>query len=145
MKEIQIKKSKDASPDWESILSQLKGCFSLLPYGEYVLTFSKKKTRRSVPQNSLMWLWFSCIAEETGHTKDEVHDYYCSKFLRHTLEWTYGEESWVTTTTHSLNTDQFKEFLTQVQADAQTTLGIELPNPDDYNFNEFYNYYINKL
>ena len=35
--------------------------FSSLRNGRYVVTIVREKDRRSIEQNALMWLWFSCI------------------------------------------------------------------------------------
>lgn len=32
------------------------------------------KTKRTLSQNDLLWMWHEHIAKQTGHTKDEVHE-----------------------------------------------------------------------
>lgn len=114
--------------------------FNLLSNGEYTLEIKRRKKKRSVDQNALMWMWFSCIEDETGTDKQDVHDYYCKKFLRRTVYFG-GKEEVVVRGTSRLNTAEMTIFLNKVQADAATELGIRLPSPDDVYFNAFTNRY----
>ena len=59
--------------------------FSLLSNGTYTITVKRTTERRSVSQNNLMWMWFACIERETGTPKQDVHDYYCKRFLRRSV------------------------------------------------------------
>lgn len=54
---------------------------SLLQNGTYTVKIVRKTQPRTIPQNSLMWMWFKCMAEATGTPKDDIHDYYKAKFL----------------------------------------------------------------
>ncbi|MDE5975395.1 MAG: hypothetical protein K2G69_02470, partial [Muribaculaceae bacterium] len=54
---------------------------SLLTNGEYTLSIKRKTRRRTIPQNALMWMWFTCMADSTGQCKEDFHDYYALKFL----------------------------------------------------------------
>ena len=56
--------------------------FDLLANGQYVLTIKRMSTKRSIAQNDLMWMWFTCIQDATGTPKEDVKLYYQSKFLR---------------------------------------------------------------
>ena len=68
-------------------------------------------------QNALMWMWFQCMEAETGTLKQDIHDYYCQKFLARRAV-IGGVEKWVTGGTSKLNTAQMTDFLNKVQADA---------------------------
>lgn len=114
--------------------------FSTLRDGRYVVTITKDRARRSLDQNALMWLWFSCVESETGTDRHDVHDYYCAKFLRRTIAWN-GTERTVVEGTRRLSKERMAEFLGKVQADAATEFGIRLPNPEDRYFEEFYQTY----
>ena len=50
---------------------------ALLRNGTYTVTVTRSRDPRSLDQNSLMWLWFTCIEQETGTPRQDVHDYYC--------------------------------------------------------------------
>lgn len=111
--------------------------FSLLQNGTYSIEVKKVTEKRTVSQNALMWMWFSCIERETGTPMQDVHDYYCKKFLCRVVH--IGERmEKVVGETKRMNTQQMTEFLNKVQADAATELGITLPRPEDRFFSEFY-------
>lgn len=114
--------------------------FNLLSNGEYTLEVKKKIRKRTFDQNALMWMWFTCIEDETGTLKQDVHDYYCKKFLWRTI-YINGKEEVVVQGTSKLNTVEMTLFLNKVQADAATEFGIRLPSPDDTYFNAFTNRY----
>lgn len=114
--------------------------FSLIANGEYELEIKRKIKRRTVDQNALMWMWFTCIEDETGTPKQDVHDYYCKLFLRRVVV-INGKEEVVVRTTSKLNTAEMTVFLNKVQADAAAEFGIRLPSPDDQFFNAFTNRY----
>lgn len=114
--------------------------FGLVTNGEYTLEIKKKVKKRTVDQNALMWMWFTCIEDETGTLKQDVHDYYCKKFLRRVVSFN-GKDEVVVRTTSKLNTAEMTTFLNKVQADAAAEFGIRLPSPDDQFFNAFTNRY----
>ena len=108
--------------------------------GRYTVTIAKEKQPRSLDQNSLMWLWFTCIASETGTPVQDVHDYYCAKFLRKQISWN-GTIRTVVEGTSKQTKDRMTVFLNEVQADAATEFGITLPDPEDRYFEQFYQTY----
>ena len=85
-------------------------------------------------------MWFTCIEQETGTDKQDVHDYYCHRFLRWTT-YINGKEIVVAGSTSKLNTLQMTDFLNKVQADAAAELGIRLPLPADRYYQEFIDEY----
>ena len=119
--------------DPAAILSSLRN-------GRYIVTIAKERQRRILDQNALMWLWFDCIAAETGTPRQDVHDYYCAKYLRRQIQWN-GTGRTVVEGTRHLDKDRFTQFLNEVQADAATEFGIRLPLPEDRYFEEFYQTY----
>lgn len=127
-----ILEKRDGKVTWEKPLDLL---LSLLPNGKFTLTIKKQAKDRSVSQNALMWMWFACIADTTGNTKEEVHDAYCFMFLSRPV--TMGSRSGIIPMgTSGLNTEEMKEFLDKVQADA-AQMGITLPDPGDQYFEAF--------
>lgn len=119
---------------------ELPYLFSTLANGTYSITVKKVQEKRSIAQNDLMWMWMTCIQNETDTPKDEVYMYYCKKFLMRTVK--VGEKmERIYMTTSKLNTEQMTEFLNKVQADALSELGIRLPTPQDKFWEEFYQDY----
>ena len=114
--------------------------FATLRNGRYTITISREKEPRSLDQNALMWLWFSCIEHETGTPRQDVHDYYCKLYLSKQVFWNDHYET-IYEGTSRLTKDRMSEFLTKVQADAASEFGITLPNPEDRFFEDFYQQY----
>lgn len=116
---------------------ELPYVFSLLSNGQYTITIKKASTKRSIPQNDLMWMWLSCIERETGTPKEDVYMYYCKKFLMKTITIGNHQER-IYNTSSKLNTEEMTDFLNKIQADAAAELGIRLPLPEDRFFEQFY-------
>ena len=116
---------------------ELPYVFSLLANGKYTITIKRANEKRSIPQNDLMWMWLTCIERETGTPKEDVYMYYCKKFLMKTIQ--IGDKlDHIYNTSSKLNQEQMSEFLTKIQIDALTELGITLPKPEDRFFEQFY-------
>ena len=113
---------------------------SLLRNGVYTVEIKRKTEPRTISQNSLMWMWFTCLEEATGTLKKDWHDYYCSKFLVRSVD-VKGGSIFIVGGTKDLNTIQFTKFLNQVQADAATEFGVTLPLPADRYYSDFINEY----
>ena len=113
---------------------------STLRNGRYTVTITRAKEPRSLDQNALMWLWFSCISAETGTPVQDVHDYYCRAFLMKEIEWN-GRREFIFSGTSKLSKERMTAFLDKVQADAAIEFGITLPNPEDRYFEAFYQTY----
>jgi hypothetical protein len=127
--------------DREMVIAQIKR----LDLGKtYTVDITEKKVRRTISQNSLYWLWLTCISVETGQDREDLHYYFKHKFLTPEKVLIFGEYQDRFSTT-SLNTVQFKYLLDHIQAFASVELSITLPDPDDKKFEDFYKYYIDKL
>ena len=124
--------------DW--LFQQINMRLGDLTNGKCLLSFEKKKEKRTLSQNRLMWLWFACIEHNTGTSKEDAHDYYCSLFLRRHVTLN-GRETEVVSGTSGLHTVQFADFLKKIQADAASELGITLPDPEATYWEEFERYY----
>lgn len=116
---------------------------SQLRNGRYKVTIERYTEPRSLSQNALMWLWFTCIEQETGTNKQDIHDYYCNMFLRRTAYFK-GKAKVIAGSTSKLNTLQMTDFLNKVKADAASEFGIYLPLPEDRYYQEFVNEYKNR-
>lgn len=139
-KTLQIVKQKGEVLNKDFIIKRLDNIFSLLVNGEHIITIAKQVKRRSIDQNRLMWLWFACIENETGTLKEDIHDYYCMKFLSRVTV-INGNDETIVSGTSKLSTAAMKDFLDKVQSDAASEFGMTLPNPDDLHWQEFENNY----
>lgn len=109
---------------------------SVLSNGKYRVTVERYTEPRSLSQNALMWLWLKRIEDRTGTDKLDVYNYYCRKFLSR-ITIVGGHEVTVNDTSSMLNTVQMSEFMTKIQADAASEMGITLPLPSDRYYEEF--------
>lgn len=121
-------------------LGRLDALVSTLSNGEYVLTITKRRERRTLSQNALLWMWIRCIADDTGNTTNDLYDVFCSKFLRKRVE-VNGDVVECCKTSSQLNTAEMTAFLDNIQVYAASELGITLPNPEDRNFEVFFQQY----
>ncbi len=145
MKPISVIKSSGVIQNEEEVRNKLFAGFSLLANGNYTITVTKQTRKRSIDQNAMMWWWWGIIEKSTGQDKNDIHDYFCSRFIDHRIVSFNGKNSNVTGRTSSLNTKQFGEFLDKVHAEVSTELGIRLPLPNDRFFDDYMNEYYNNL
>lgn len=138
MKQTEFYKTNGAVSNLGDLHAWLDRSVRYLKNGRYEVTVKEKKKKRSVAQNHLMWMWFACISQETGQPIQDIHDWYCLRFLpRDITDVATGQMVRVGGHTSTLSTEAFTEFLNQVQADASTELGIALPTPEDEVFSDF--------
>ena len=117
-----------------------------LPDKPFTCTIERERTRRSIDQNSLYWLWLSCISHETGGDKDAIHDYFKDEFLpKETVKSLPGIVYDRPVSTSKLDTVQFTQYLEKVQVFASSELGIVLPSPVDKAFEAFEEFYKNRI
>ena len=106
----------------------------------YTVEIRLRKGRRTLDQNALLWLWLTCVSQETGNDKDALHEYFKQKFLQPEAVNVGGDEM-NHYSTRKLTTAQFKEYLDKIQIFASVELAITLPDPDDKIWEAFYEHY----
>jgi len=106
---------------------------------------TEKQKNRTIDQNSLMWLWLACIQDETGEDKQNLHEFFKSKFLGFKNQLFNGEEYQVKETTTKLNTTEMTNYLDNIKRFASVELGIYLPTLQDVCFSDFFEIYKNKI
>jgi len=116
-----------------------------LPDKKYIVKIELKREIRSLPQNKLMWLWLTCIEQETGNDKNDLHDHFKDKWLPKKVVAMFGKIIEKPISTSELDSKQFTDYLERIQQFANIELGIVLPNPDDLHFAEFYQEYSNRI
>lgn len=99
------------------------------------VTVGPHRKRRSLSQNSLMWLWLTdvidAVHEHTGTDKDDLHAFFKQKFLTPRIVEIGGEVIERHTTT-TLKTNEMSEYLDKIYAWVTSELGIILPLPTEY-------------
>ena len=112
--------------------------FSTLKNGAYHITIKRASEKRSINQNSLLWMWLSLMERETGTPKTEFYKFYKQKFLSRSVQIGNRIENDCTDDPKELTKERFTDFLRKVQADAAQEFGIQLPVPEDRFFENFY-------
>lgn len=95
------------------------------------------RERRTIPQNSLYWMWVGLIADETGNNPDELHEVFKVMFLGSKTVEIAGITHEIPLSTTSLDTAGFTHFLERLEAWVGSELGIVLPRPEDAFWAEF--------
>lgn len=93
------------------------------------INITNKRPRRSLAQNRYMHLYFSLIAESSGHTLLEVKNWAKGKHLSQGITELYGSKVRIVKETSKLNMSELCEFLNRVTEDT----GIPLPDPAPFN------------
>ena len=106
---------------------------------DWVIKVTKQRKPRSLDQNSLLWLWLTCLEQdsETGYTKEEFYTFFLSEFPTYRVIL----ERQVQVSSSSFDSVEMTRFLDNIQRFAAGELGIELPDPSHRHFEEFQNRY----
>jgi hypothetical protein len=104
--------------------------------GEVTITVERKRATRSVLQNA--WYWgqvLRLLAEHTGYTVDELHDYCKQRFNPKRLVLCDGwgevkDEQRIGQSTRELNRITFGEYCEAIRQWAREDLGVVIPDPD---------------
>jgi hypothetical protein len=106
---------------------------------DWIVEVKKQKKPRSLDQNSLLWLWLTCLERdsETGYTKEEFYTFFLSEFPTYRVIL----ERQVQVSSSNFDSVEMTRFLDNIQKFAAAELGIELPDPSDLRFQEFINSY----
>lgn len=110
----------------------------------YTVEITERRIKRTISQNGLYWMWLTCISHETGNDKNDLHEYFKQRFVLPESKTIFGNSIEYRSTT-GLNTIQFKYLLDNVQIFASTELAITLPDPEDKRWEEFFDYYKDKM
>lgn len=153
----------------------LESEFKTMAADEYYADLKKRKAyveireiklKRKLDQNGLYWLWLTCIQQETGMYKDELHVLYRAKFLRRSDEYVekiIKPEIWnrikeiseqflfrkemaeiidlISKSTTELAIDEFARFMNQIKDHSKNQFGVVLLNLEEKQFSEFYREY----
>ena len=98
----------------------------------YEVTIKPYKRNRSLEQNSLMWKWYSIIADDLGYTTEEIHEEFMRKLL---IPITMQTPSGLVEvySTKKLKVKEMTAYLEGIERTA-TDMGIALPRPYDNNY-----------
>ena len=110
---------------WRGVLARHKG-------RRVHLTVQREQQRRSLKANAYLWgCVYHELAEWSGHTEDELHEFFKEKFLpKRELMFPTGEEVPIHGTTRLLSMEEFSEYVSKVKLWAAEQ-GVPIPEPDD--------------
>ena len=95
-----------------------------------VISLKEDIMNRSQRQSKLYFMWVGILAEETGYTKDAMHDILRDKFLGYRTVKTKDKVIEVLRSTTELSVTDMKDYLTEIDMFA-TEFGMMLPRPED--------------
>ena len=104
---------------------------------DFLLTIEKKDVwvriermtgKRSDSQNAFYWAYLTIIANETGHTENDLHELFKRIFLPPQFKKILGREVKMPATTTKLDKIEFGEYLDKICAET----GVPLPDPKKY-------------
>ena len=90
------------------------------------LTLKEPKSLRSTEMNALYWSCLEIISDHTGHSKEELHEYYKHKFLSDKIQ-VIGEPFTYSRSTAVLKIDEFSKYLNDIKFHAFHEIGVDLP------------------
>jgi hypothetical protein len=96
----------------------------LNPARKWRIEIKQHQERRTLSQNKLIWCIYTEIANETGHTTDEIHEYCKEKFLPKRIVSINGVDHEIIGSTALLDKPAFSEYVERVAAWAATDFGI---------------------
>jgi hypothetical protein len=98
---------------------------------------------KTLSQNAYLWLVFTHIAFETGNSKEDIYQYYLSKFpVKKEIDLN-GVINLIPVTLSGFTKEQATNFIENVTSDARIE-GFDIPNPEDKKAVEMYQYYKTK-
>lgn len=111
----------------EASLRKVAGIIlGLNPKVEWRIDIHRYQPRRTISQNKLYFAVLTAMAEETGSTKEEMHEAMKRKLLPTKILELGDEEIPVTASTAKMEKRAFSEYVEKVIAFAATELGIQV-------------------
>lgn len=127
-------RAKNGKPTFESDYAKLRFQDHLSKNEGKLYRIEQVQNTRSLQQNSLLWLYYTTIADHTGYTPDEVHQVMKQRHLPKQKVVLRGGEYEVIKSTTKLRKGEMVEFLMNIERDA-SDMGIILPNPQEWKKN----------
>ncbi len=101
-------------------------CLFSLNNKEIEVSIGKPEKKRSNQQNKLYWKMLEIVCYETGNSKDDLHDYYRSKYWHEIIE-IMGEKYKRLRSTTELTSEEFGVYLRDIWHNVHDNLDIDLP------------------
>jgi len=101
----------------------------------HVITAKVFRKKRSISQNNVYWMWLSCIEEETGTDKNDLHIAFRQRFLGFVMVSVLGDNVMTPKSTTILTTGEFTNYLEKIRL-LMLDYDITLPAPNDPGWDE---------
>ncbi len=102
---------------------------------QWDITIEPHRERRSLSQNSLMWMWINEVAEyvheATGQGSDEIHEFFKGQFLPRRVIEIGGVVENAPGSTKNLTKAEMSTYMDKIYAWATSEMGLLLPVPED--------------
>lgn len=106
-----------------------------LDRGGWVVSWKPHRKRRSLDQNALYHKIIGAIADQTGHSHDEIHEWAKAEFLPPRSVEIDGRRHEYRTTT-KLDTAEMSRLIDKLYAFGASELGLILPHPSEMHLRE---------
>ena len=88
----------------------------------------KIKKNRSTRSNNYYWVYLTLLEAETGNAKDDLHEYFKSRYLSRRIGTLNGKEIMLPPTTTNLSTGEMSEYIRNIEMES----GINATDPNEY-------------
>lgn len=88
-----------------------------------------KKPRRTEQQNRFYWVYLDLISRESGHSPEELHEFFKRKFLIKQKTMVYGQPIEIIGSTTKMSVSEFCDYILKIEE----LTGVETPPTDNYN------------
>ena len=96
--------------------------------GDYRLEITDIKEKRSDQQNRYYWgVYLPLIAEDSGHTTEELHAYFRGKYSS-VLKKVFGQNTRVGKSTTKMTKSEFSEYIMNIESET----GVVAPDTTEY-------------
>lgn len=116
-----------------SFSSRLKETIAGFPDGKYRLIVKKQVRKRTLDQNAYMHVLFQLLADETGHTLEEMKRIEKERHLPKVKLYMYGTVYERPSHTSDLSNPECSEFIEKIIADC-AELGIHVPTREELGY-----------
>lgn len=117
-------KSKQGKIEWDNEQA-LSTYLSTVDNKPLVVRIDKETWKRTDLQNRYYWAYLKIVADQTGHTEDELHQLFKRLFLPPVFKVILGTEIKIPASTTDLDKVQFGEYMDKIASHTE----VALPDP----------------
>ena len=103
---------------------------SCLPDKVFDVTIKVHREKRSNPQNAWYWTIVGIVAKETDNDKDTIHRFFKKEFIGYDVKMVGDKKIAIVRSSATLDTEEFSDFISKVEAFCANELGLQLPDPN---------------